>query len=78
MRQEYFLFTEINTMRVSCCRCLSLDATDGRTYVALGKLFVQQRRYDEARSMYEEGSTATGAQRSPYTKCTSLDMKMKV
>ncbi|BDA50860.1 PsbB mRNA maturation factor Mbb1, chloroplastic [Coccomyxa sp. Obi] len=43
-------------------RCLSLDATDGRTYVALGKLLVQQRRYDEARSTYEEGSTATGGQ----------------
>ncbi|KAK9907358.1 hypothetical protein WJX75_002146 [Coccomyxa subellipsoidea] len=43
-------------------RCLSLDATDGRPYVALGKLLVQQRRYDEARSIYEEGSTATGGQ----------------
>lgn len=37
-----------------------MDGSDGRTYVALGKLFVQQRRYDEAREIYEEGSTATG------------------
>jgi len=44
-----------------CCRCLAMDGSDGRVYVALGKLLVQQRRYDEARSIYEEGSTATGA-----------------
>ena len=37
-----------------------MDATDGRTYVALGKLLSQQRRAEEARAVYEEGSTATG------------------
>ena len=37
-----------------------MDATDARAHVALGKLLVQQRRYDEARALYEEGSTATG------------------
>jgi len=37
-----------------------MDATDGRTYVALGRLMMQQRRFDEARKVYEEGSTATG------------------
>ena len=36
-----------------------MDATDGRTYVALGKLLTQQRRSEEARSVYEEGCTAT-------------------
>lgn len=34
---------------------------DGRPYVSLGKLFVQQRRFDEALALYEEGCTATGA-----------------
>lgn len=34
---------------------------DGRPYVSLGKLLVQQRRYDEALALYEEGCTATGA-----------------
>lgn len=44
-----------------CClfRCLAMDATDGRTYVALGKLLTQQRRSEEARAVYEEGCTAT-------------------
>ena len=34
---------------------------DGRPYVSLGKLMVQQRRYKEALALYEEGCTATGA-----------------
>ena len=37
-----------------------MDATDGRAYVALGKVLSQQRRSEEARAVYEEGSTATG------------------
>ena len=37
-----------------------MDATDARAHVSLGKLLVQQRRYEEARLLYEEGSTATG------------------
>ncbi len=39
-----------------------MDATDARAHVALGKLLVQQRRWEEARAIYEEGSTATGGQ----------------
>ena len=39
-----------------------MDATDARAHVSLGKLLVQQRRYDEARALYEEGSTATGGE----------------
>ncbi|KAI3436107.1 hypothetical protein D9Q98_002165 [Chlorella vulgaris] len=41
-------------------RCNALFPEDGRPYVSLGKLFVQQRRYDEALAIYEEGCTATG------------------
>ena len=48
-------------------RCLAMDATDARAHVALGKLLVQQRRYDEARALYEEGSTATGGSPSMIT-----------
>lgn len=40
-------------------RCLAMDATDGRAYVGLGKVLVSQRRFDEARQLYEEGSMAT-------------------
>ncbi|CAK0784724.1 hypothetical protein CVIRNUC_007928 [Coccomyxa viridis] len=43
-------------------KCLAMDATDARAHVALGKLLVQQRRWEEARAIYEEGSTATGGQ----------------
>lgn len=41
-------------------RCLELDPEDGRPYVSLGKILVQQRRYDEAAKLYEEGCAATG------------------
>lgn len=37
-----------------------MDPTDGRAYVGLGKILVQQRRTDEALALYEEGCTATG------------------
>ena len=41
-------------------RCLALDPSDARTYVVLGKTFMQQKRYDEARKLYTEGTDATG------------------
>jgi Flp pilus assembly protein TadD len=44
-------------------RCLQLDASDPRTYVVLGKLLLQQRRYDEARKLYADGCSNTGASR---------------
>ncbi|CAD7700192.1 unnamed protein product [Ostreobium quekettii] len=40
-------------------RVISMDATDGRSYVGLGRLMVQQRRFEEARKVYEGGCTAT-------------------
>ena len=42
-----------------------MDPTDARAHVSLGKLLVQQRRYEEARALYEEGSTATGGENHP-------------
>lgn len=41
-------------------RCMAMDPSDGRSYVSLGRLMVQQRRYAEAEAVYEEGSAATG------------------
>lgn len=43
-------------------RCLALDSSDARTYVVLGKTLMQQRRYDEARKLYSEGTDATGVE----------------
>lgn len=40
--------------------CISMDSADPRSYVVLGKLLVQQKRYDEARQLYADGTTATG------------------
>lgn len=40
--------------------CISMDAEDGRAYVILGKILVQQRRYDQAEALYESGCAATG------------------
>ena len=41
-------------------RCLQLDPTDARAYVGLGRLLCLQRRFDEARSVYEDGVAVTG------------------
>jgi tetratricopeptide (TPR) repeat protein len=41
-------------------KCLDMDPEDGRAYVTLGKLMVQQRRFNEALELYEAGSAATG------------------
>lgn len=41
-------------------RCLAMEPTDARAYVVLGKLLLQQKRYDEARQLYADGTTATG------------------
>ena len=42
-------------------RVLAMDPTDGRPYVALGKLLLQQKRVEEARKLYDDGSAATGS-----------------
>lgn len=42
--------------------CLAMDPADPRTYVVLGKLLLQQKRYDEARKLFADGTTATGEQ----------------
>lgn len=45
-------------------RARGLDPTDGRPYVSLGRLFVQQHRIEEARALYDDGATATGGANS--------------
>ncbi len=40
-----------------------MDPTDGRAYVGLGKLLVQQKRFEEARKLYDDGAAATGTHR---------------
>jgi hypothetical protein len=37
-----------------------MDPQDGRAYVTLGKLMVEQRRHEEAKKLYEDGCAATG------------------
>ena len=37
-----------------------LDPSDPRTYVVLGKLLVQQKRFDEARKLYADGTSNSG------------------
>lgn len=41
-------------------RVLAMDPTDGRAYVSLGKLLLQQKRIEEARRLYDDGAAATG------------------
>jgi len=41
-------------------RCLTLDSSDARTYVVLGKTLMLQKRYEEARQLYNNGTVNTG------------------
>jgi tetratricopeptide (TPR) repeat protein len=41
--------------------CLDTDPTDPRAYVSLGRILLQQKRYDEARKLYADGTSNTGA-----------------
>ena len=43
-------------------RCLEMDPCDGRAYVSLGRIYVMQQRYREARDLYKEGTRLTGAE----------------
>lgn len=44
-------------------RCLATDPTDPRPYVSLGRILLRQKRYDEARKLYADGTANTGAAR---------------
>jgi tetratricopeptide (TPR) repeat protein len=55
----------LREVEAALLRCKDLFPEDGRPYVSLGKLYVQQRRYDEALAIYEEGCTATGERQGP-------------
>jgi Tfp pilus assembly protein PilF len=46
-------------------RCLASDPTDARPYVALGRILLAQKRYDEARALYADGCANTG-NANPY------------
>ncbi|GIL88660.1 hypothetical protein Vretimale_17253 [Volvox reticuliferus] len=46
-------------------RCLLLDPSDPRVYVVLGKTLVQQKRFEEARALYQDGCANTG-NTNPY------------
>ncbi|GBF99253.1 mRNA maturation factor [Raphidocelis subcapitata] len=45
--------------------CLDTDPTDPRAYVSLGRILLQQKRYDEARKLYADGTANTG-NTNPY------------
>ncbi len=53
-------------------RVLAMDATDGRAYVSLGKLLLQQKRIEEARKLYDDGAAATGSAPTDLTYVTCL------
>jgi tetratricopeptide (TPR) repeat protein len=43
-------------------RAIQYDAKDGRAYVGIGKIYVQQKEYAKAREIYEFGTRATGSE----------------
>ena len=53
---------------------MAMDPTDGRSYVSLGKVMLMQRRFDEARKLYEDGAAVTGQRRSRPTKLQSASV----
>ncbi|KAG2482122.1 hypothetical protein HYH03_018929 [Edaphochlamys debaryana] len=46
-------------------RCLAMDPSDARSYVVLGKLLMQQKRFEEARALYQNGCANSG-NTNPY------------
>ena len=46
-------------------RCLEKDPCDGRAYVSLGRIYVMQQRFQEAKDLYKEGTRLTGADTCP-------------
>jgi cytochrome c-type biogenesis protein CcmH/NrfG len=42
-------------------QCLEKDPCDGRAYVSLGRIYVMQQRFQEAKDLYKEGTRLTGA-----------------
>ena len=65
-RQAMFRQAETRYRRV-----LSMDPTDSRAYVGLGRLFEIERRYDDARRVLEDGCAVAG--RSFVSPRTSLN-----
>lgn len=66
MRQQAYRQTNANKRKAmledteaTLLRCMAMDPTDGRSYVSLGRLYVQQRRFDEAEAVFDQGCTAT-------------------
>lgn len=43
-------------------RAMVYDPADGRAYVGIGKIYVQQKDYNKAREVYENGTRATGSE----------------
>lgn len=41
--------------------CMDMAPVDGRAYVGVGRILVDQRRFGEAVKLYEEGTRLTGA-----------------
>lgn len=46
-------------------KCIDYWPEDGRSYVALGKVFIKQSKTSEARAVYERGCQATQGE-NPY------------
>ncbi len=53
-------YTKLITHDMHPRRCLALDPSDARAYVVLGKTLLLQKRYDEARALYQDGCSNTG------------------
>jgi Flp pilus assembly protein TadD len=57
---------------------LSRDPSDTRTYVSLGTLYVRQRRFEEARRVYEAGcAVAEGGNAYLWTSMGNLERKAR-
>ena len=54
-REKMFRQAEASYQRI-----LSMDPTDGRAYVGLGRLLEIERRYDDARRLLEDGCAVAG------------------
>ena len=67
-REKMFRQAEASYQRI-----LSMDPTDGRAYVGLGRLLEIERRYDDARRLLEDGCAVAGRSFNSLSLRTSHD-----
>ncbi|KAF3322671.1 psbB mRNA maturation factor Mbb1 [Carex littledalei] len=70
--KEFTRLFEFDKAEELLLKCMPLWPEDGRIYVALGKVFVKQLKYAEAKTVYERGCQATQGENTYIWQCWAV------